>query len=136
MFAGDGAAHADAQVGGFLHERPVGGQAVGGAQVEAEPGVDAPLTEMAVHGAGDAVPVHDLAQLAHVLSDPVGRHRGVLPAGPVVRAVGRERGRSEAALADRPEVFAGAALLLALGDADPVPRVALVVAEARSPCRR
>ena len=76
--------------------------------------VDAALAEVPVGRAAQAVLVEQLAQVAQVVRRRcAGRDRRVLPARPVVVAVGRERGRAQAALADLPDLAAVAALLLA-----------------------
>jgi hypothetical protein len=88
-----------------------------------------PLAEVAVGRAAQAVLVVERAQVAQVRADLLGRDRRVLPAGPVVAAVGREGGGAQAALADLPDVPAVAALLLALEHGDAVARVAALARE-------
>ena len=106
------------QVGGLLHERPVVPDALGGAQVEGDPRVHAPLAEVAVHRPAVAVPVVEVLQVAQVGTHDLGRHRGVLPAGPVVPPVGREGRGAQAALADLPDRLGVTAELLALVEPD------------------
>src|SRR5690348_18381809 len=96
-------------------------------QVEADPRMDAALAEVAVQRRAVVVALIQLAQVADVVGDPLGRDRGVLPSRPVILAVGRERGGAEAALADLPQLLALASLLCRGRDLDPVGLVALLV---------
>ncbi len=59
-----------------------------GEQVEVDPDVQAAVAEVAVVGAAAAVPAQQRVELAQVGAEPLGRHRGVLPARPGLAAVG------------------------------------------------
>src|SRR5205085_6253495 len=67
-----------------------------------------------VEGAVITVPIVELAQSAQIAAEPFGRHRGVLPAFPVVLAVPRARGRAQPRLPHFPETLRRFAVLAEL----------------------
>jgi hypothetical protein len=87
-------------------------------EVEADPGVDAALAEVAVHRAAQAVLLVQRLEVADVVTDLLRRYRGVLPPRPVVDPVGGEGGSPEAAFADLPDLLAATTLLGARQDLD------------------
>ncbi len=81
------------QVGGLGDEAAEARDTGRGNQVEVDPDVHAAVAEVAVVGAPPAVVVHQLAELPQIRPELLGRHRGVLPAGPglpAVRAAGED----------------------------------------------
>ena len=101
VLAGERAAVGHHQVRGALDEPPERRDALGGDQVERDPGVHAALAEVPVQGrARVAELVVELAQVAQVVTQPLRRHRGVLPALPGVGHVRHPGGSAEGHLAD------------------------------------
>ena len=131
VLARERAAVADAEVARLLHEVPVALDPVRVAQVEADPRMHAALAEVAVRRALVAVGVVERAQVAQVGPDLRRRNGRVLPAGPVVVPVGRERGGAEAALADLPDRAAVAAFLRRGDDRDALALVAALAGQPR-----
>ena len=76
-----------------------------GLQIEVDPGVDAALAEVAVERAVVAEFLEQLAEVAEVGADAIGRDGRVLPALPGVLLAGDAGGRPEARLADLPQVL-------------------------------
>ncbi len=109
VLPGERAAELGDQVGRPLHEPPVGGHAVGGVQVERDPGVHAALPEVAVQAGPGVAQVAELlvqaAQSAQVLPEPLGGHGRVLPALEGVGPVRHVRGGAEAGLPHLPQLL-------------------------------
>ena len=74
-------------------------------QLKVNPGVDAALAEVAVERAIVAELLEQLAKVAEVGADAVGRHGRILPPLPGVLLAGDAGGRAQARLADFPQVF-------------------------------
>ena len=104
VLAGERAAVGDDEVGGLLDEAPVARDPAAAREVEVVADVHAALAEVAVVDAPEAVPRRERPQVAQVVADPLGRHRRVLPALPVVLAL-RERGDREPDLAHLRELL-------------------------------
>ncbi len=101
VLAGERPAVGHHQVGGALDEPAECRDAIGGDQVEGDPGVHAALAEVPVQGrAGVPELAVELAQVAQVVTQPLGRDRGVLPAFPGVRHVRHPGGGAQSYLAD------------------------------------
>ena len=103
VFAGDGAAVGEGDVGGAVHELAEVEDAGAGFEVEADAHVDAALAEVSVHGAVVAVLVHEGDDLAEVGAELSGLDGGVFPALPAGADAGDEGGGSEAGFADGPD---------------------------------
>ena len=103
MLAGERAAEAHDEVRRLVEERAEALDALARFEVEVDPRVHAAVAEMAVQVAGVAVSVEQLAKLAQVRAELVGRDGRVLPAFPRDRLVRYVRGRAEARLAHRPQ---------------------------------
>ncbi len=101
VLAGERSAVGHHQVGRAADEPPERCDAVGGDQVEGDPGVHAALSEMAVQGrAGVAELVVELLQVPQIVTEPVRRDRGILPPFPGVGHVRYPGGGAEGHLAD------------------------------------
>src|SRR5581483_1793748 len=72
-------------------------------QLEVDPGVDAPLPEVAVQRAPVVIAVEELPEVAEIRAELVDGDRRVLPAFPRVVRAGDARGRAEPGLADAPD---------------------------------
>ena len=93
----------DDEIGRLLHERAEVGDAGSGEQVEVDPHVDAAVAEVPVVGPCPGVPREQRVELPQVSAQPLGRHRGVLPARPRLTPVGRARHDPGAVLPDPPQ---------------------------------
>ncbi len=105
VLAGDRPAVADDQVARLVQELAEVLHALVGLQLEVDPGVDAALAEVAVERAVVAVLLEQLAEVAEVRADAVGRHGGIFPPLPGVLLAGNAGGRPQARLADLPQVL-------------------------------
>ena len=105
VLARERAAVLDHEVGRLVEEATPGPQPAGAAQVEVDPAVDAAVAEVPVERRPVAVLVEQRAEAAQVVAEPLRRHRGVLPAGPVVALARHVGGRAQAGLADLPEAL-------------------------------
>jgi hypothetical protein len=108
VLAGERAAIGGDQVSGVLHEPAVGDDAVSGVEVERDAGVHAALAEVPVqarHGlVGVAEAFVESLQIPQVVTEPLRRHRGVLPALPRVAFAGHVRGGAQPRFADLPQL--------------------------------
>ena len=105
MFAGEGTAVADDEIGSFLHELAEFGDSVFRLQIEVESRVHAAVAEVAVERAFVGERGHHLAQIAEIAAEFVGSDGGVFPSFPVQRFAGHVRGRAETGLANIPNAL-------------------------------
>ncbi len=105
MFAGEGTAVADDEVGGFFDELAELGDAFFGSQIEVEARVHAGVAEVAVERAFVVEGVHHFAKIAKVGAEFFGRDGGVFPAFPVQRLAGDVGSDAETGLANFPDAF-------------------------------
>ncbi len=103
VLTGHRAAKRDNEIGGLLDERSVDRQAAAAEQIEVDPHVHAALAEVAVGGAGQSVPTHQLVQTPQIVGQAFRRHRRVLPAAPRLGAVGAAGGEPGGIRAAPPE---------------------------------
>ncbi len=103
VFAGEGAAVGEGDVGGAVHELAEVEDALFGFEVEGDAHVDAALAEVSVHGAVVAVLLHEGDDVAEVGAELRGVDGGVFPALPAGADAGDEGGGSEAGFADGPD---------------------------------
>ena len=83
VFAGDGAAIADDEVGGCFHELTEFCDTIFRLQVEVDAGVNAAVAEVAVERAGVTIAGHQLAQVAKIGPEFFRGDGGVFPAFPL-----------------------------------------------------
>ena len=105
MFAGEGSAVADDQVGGFFYEFAEFGDAGFRLKIEVEAGVDAGVAEVAVERAFVVEGVHHFAEVAEITPKFFGGDGGVFPAFPVQGLAGDVRGYAETGFANFPDAF-------------------------------
>ena len=105
VFTGERAAVGEGDVGGAVDELAEFEDAGRSLEVEVEAHVDAALAEVAVHGAGVVVLVHERADGAEVAAELSGVDGGVFPALPAGADAGDEGGGAEAGLADVPDAL-------------------------------
>ncbi len=105
VFAGEGAAVGEGDVGGAVHELAELDDAGWGFEVEVVAHVDAALAEVAVHGAAVVELLHERGDLAEVAAELGGVDGCVFPALPTGADAGYEGGGSEAGLANVPDAF-------------------------------
>ena len=105
VLARERAAELDDEVGRLLDEPAIGGDALGGLQIEVDARVHAALAEVAVERARVVELGHQPAEPAQVLAEARGRDGGVLPALPVLGFAGHERRGAERRLAHGPDVL-------------------------------
>ncbi len=103
VLTGDRPSHGHNQLSGFVGERTIPADPVGGGEVEIEPVVDAAPTEVAVDGGPVAGTTVELEQSAQVIAEPVGSDGRVLPAGPGDPPIGQAGSRPEGGLAHSPQ---------------------------------
>ncbi len=104
MLAGERAVVLHTEVGRLVDVGAVFRDAWCALQVEVVARVNAGLAEVTVQIAGVAVLVHQLPQLAEVLAEVLRIDSRVLPAFPCTRLAGDERRRTEAGLANLPDL--------------------------------
>ncbi|RDI21096.1 hypothetical protein DEU38_11537 [Rhodococcus sp. AG1013] len=123
VFAGERAAVADHRAGAVLGEPAVAVHPVGGAEVERDPGVHAPLAEMPIQRSGSVVvPIQEVAEVAEVVAESVGRDRGVLPALVGLGFVRRVRGGAQPGLPRLPHLLLVGGVVEDPGAVGQVPR--------------
>src|SRR5690606_9468460 len=103
VLARERAAVAGDQRGGVVHEVPEHRAAARPVERQVDPHVDAAVAEVPVGQAGDAVAVEQRVEVAQVGTEPLGRHGGVLPAGPRLRPGRRAPGQAGAVGPDLPD---------------------------------
>ena len=94
---------ADHKIGGFFQKCAPLLNAVGGLQIERQPGVQTAVAEMAVERADIIVFVHQLFELAQISAELIGRHGRIFPAFVVVRFARDARGRAQPLFAKMPD---------------------------------
>ncbi len=105
VFAGEGAAVGESNVGGAVHELAEFEDSFFGLEVKVEAHVDAALTEMPVHGARVVVFGHEGADGAEVAAELRGVYGCIFPALPSGTYSGDEGCRAEARFTDVPDAF-------------------------------
>ena len=103
MFAGERAAVADDEVGGLFHELAEFAHALCGFEIVVHARVHAGVAEVSVERAVVVEGLHQLAQLAEVGAEFLGRDRGIFEAFPAQRFAGHVRSHAQARLADIPD---------------------------------
>ena len=105
VFAGEGSAVADDEVGGFFDELAELGDAFFRLQVEVEARVHAGVAEMSVERAFVIEGGHHFAEVAEIGAEFFGSDGGILPTFPVQRFAGDVRGRAQTGLTDFPDAL-------------------------------
>src|ERR1700674_3764355 len=102
VFAGEGAAVADDEVGSLFHELTELADALGGFEIVVHAGVNAGMAEMSVERPFVVESLHQPAQIAEISAEFFGRDRGIFEALPAQRFAGDVRSHAQTGLANLP----------------------------------
>ena len=105
VLAGERAAVGDHQLRRLVEELAPVAQTLGRPQVEVDPAVDAAVPEVPVERRAVVVALQQLLEVPQVVAQPIGRHRRVLPARPVVALARDVCRRPQAGLPHLPDLL-------------------------------